>query len=127
LLGIEDAEDGVIPVPYDFDFSGLVNATYAAPPSQVPIRDVRDRYFYGLCQPRPILDAAIAHVQSKREEIFALFDNTPELNEKMREKSIEYIEEFYEIIDSPKLVTEDIVSRCRGENLMNRHFDIATD
>jgi hypothetical protein len=127
LLGVAEAEDGVIPVPYDFDFSGLVNATYAAPPSQVPVRDVRNRYFYGLCQPRPILDAAIAHVQSKREEIFALFDNVPELDEKLREKTIEYIEDFYEIIDSPKLVTEEIVRRCRGENLMNRHFDIATD
>ena len=60
LIGIEDennnvAEGDVIPVPYDFDFSGLVNATYAAPPSQIPIRDVRSRYYYGLCQPQPIL------------------------------------------------------------------------
>jgi len=93
----------------------------------VPVRDVSVRYFYGLCQPRPILDAAIAHVQSKREEIFALLDNTPELDEKVREKSIEYIEDFYEIIDSPKLTNRLIIDRCRGENLMNRHFDIATD
>jgi hypothetical protein len=127
LLGVEEAEDGVIPVPYDFDFSGFVNASYAAPPSQIPVRDVRDRYFYGMCQPRSILDAAIAHVQSKREEIFALVDNTPELVEKIREKSIEYIEEFYEVIDSPELTDKVIIGRCRGEDLMNRHFDIATD
>ena len=126
-VGVEEAEDGVIPVPYDFDFSGFVNATYAAPPSMVPVRDVSVRYFYGLCQPRPILDAAIAHVQSKREEIFALLVNTPELDEKNRKKSIEYIEEFYEIIGSPKLTNRLIIQRCRGEGLMNRHFDIATD
>lgn len=127
MIGVEGAEDGFIPVPYDFDFSGLVNATYAAPPSQVPVRDVRVRYFYGLCQPRPMLDAAIAHAQSKREEIFALLDNTPELSEKIREKSIEYIEKFYEVIDSPKLTDKLIIGRCRGEQLMNRHFDIAID
>lgn len=127
LLGIEEAEYGVIPVPFDFDFSGFVNATYAAPPSQIPIRDVRSRYYYGLCQPRPILDAAIAHAQLKREEIFALLDNTAELDEKIREKSIEYVKEFYEVIDSPELTDRLIIERCRGENLMKRHFDIATD
>jgi hypothetical protein len=127
LIGVEDengnAADGdVIPVPYDFDFSGLVNAPYAAPPSQVPVRDVRKRYFYGLCQPQPILDAAIAHMQSKREEIYALIRNTPELDDKWREKSVEYIEDFYEIIDDPELTNTEIVRRCRGAGLMKKQF-----
>ena len=127
LIGIEEDDDSVldgnvIPVPYDFDFSGLVNATYAAPPSQVPIRDVRFRYFYGLCQPRPILDAAIAHVQSKREEIMALVASVPELSDDNRDKTVKYIEDFFEIVDDPDSVNEQIVRRCRGVDLMNRHF-----
>ncbi|NIL92983.1 MAG: hypothetical protein GTO71_00740 [Woeseiaceae bacterium] len=127
LIGIEE-DDGsvlngnIIPVPYDFDFSGLVNATYAAPPSQLPIRDVRFRYFYGLCQPRPIIDAAIAHIQSKRDEILALYANTLELDDGLRKKTIKYIEEFFEIIDNPESVEKEIVGRCRGINLMNKHF-----
>jgi hypothetical protein len=132
LLGIEDEmqEDmpdaSIIPVPYDFDFSGLVNATYAAPPSQIPVRDVRFRYFYGLCVPRPLLDDAIAHVQSKREEIFELIAATEQLDEKLREKTREYIEEFFEIIDDPEAIDKEIVGRCRGVNLMNRYFDEPT-
>ena len=127
LLGNEDendnvAEGDVIPIPYDFDFSGLVNAAYAAPPSQVPIRDVRFRYFYGLCQPRELLDGAIAHVQSKREEIFALIANMVELDDGVRKKTISFIEDFYGIIDDPEMVEEEIVARCRGANLMHRHF-----
>jgi hypothetical protein len=132
LIGIEDenndvAEGDAIPVPYDFDFSGLVNATYAAPPSQIPIRDVRNRYFYGLCQPRQILDGAIVHLQSKREEILELVRTVPELDDKLREKNIEYIEEFYEIIDDPIKTDEEIVAKCRGEGLMNKYFSDATD
>lgn len=127
MIGIEDENNDVatgdaIPVPYDFDFSGLVNASYAAPPSQVPVRDVRDRYFYGLCHPRPILDEAIAHVRSKRAEIFELIRTVPELDDKLREKNIEFIEEFFAIVDDPELTQEEIVRRCRGSALMQAHF-----
>jgi hypothetical protein len=127
LVGFENEEgdvgDGdIFPIPYDFDFSGLVNATYAAPPAQIPVRDVRFRYFYGLCEPKPILDAAIAQVQSKKDEILALIANTAELDEGTRDKTIEYVEDFFDIIEDPKSVDYEIVRRCRGVNLMHRHF-----
>jgi len=127
VLGYKDSEAGRVPVPFDFDMSGLVNAGYAAPPSQVPVRDVRERYFYGLCQPAEIFDEAIAHVQSKRGEIFALFAESAELDEKSREKSLEYIEEFYSILDSPKRMEQHVYSHCRGENLMNKMIEASTD
>lgn len=131
LIGIEDennnvGEGDIVPVPYDFDFSGLVNASYAAPPSPVPIRDVRNRYFYGLCQPRPILDAAIAHIQSKREEIYTLIQEIPELDDKWRKHTIEYIQDFYEIVDDPEKTNKEIIERCRGVKLMEKHFGAAT-
>ena len=134
LLGVEDETDpvmpdeSIIPVPFDFDFSGLVNATYAAPPSVIPIRDVRFRYFYGLCVPRPILNEAIAELQSKREEILALIAGTEQLEDSLREKNVSYIEDFFEILDDPEATNDEIVRRCRGVDLMNRYFDgAATD
>ncbi|MFQ5448061.1 MAG: hypothetical protein ACE5FF_14135 [Saprospiraceae bacterium] len=33
------------PVPYDFDFCGLVDAPYAVPHYSIPIEDVRERFF----------------------------------------------------------------------------------
>jgi hypothetical protein len=128
LLGIEDETDpvmpdeSIIPVPFDFDFSGLVNASYAAPPSQIPIRDVRFRFFYGLCVPRPTLDRAIIELQSRREEILALIAGTEQLDEVLREKNVEYIEEFFEIIEDPSAINELIIKRCRGVDLMNKYF-----
>lgn len=127
VLGYEDSEVGHVPVPFDFDMSGLVNAGYAAPPSQVPVRDVRNRYFYGLCQPPEIFDEAIAHVQSKRGEILELFANTAELDEKSKAESLEYIEEFYSILDSPERMEQLVYSRCRGENLMNEMTEATKD
>ena len=129
LLGNEEEDqvvmpdESIIPVPFDFDFSGLVNASYAAPPSQLPVRDVRFRFFYGLCVPRPLLDQAIVQMQSKREDFLALIRDSEQLDESLREKNVTYVEEFFEILDDPELTNEEIVRRCRGVDLMNRHFD----
>jgi len=124
----EEASGGTrIPIPFDFDLSGLVNANYAKPPNPVPIVDVRDRYFYGLCQPRGTFDNAIMHLQSKRDEIIALFVNSAELNAKGKKNSIRYIEEFYDILDSPEQFEREIIDRCRGNSLMEKMIESSKD
>ena len=127
MLGVKNGATGRIPVPFDFDMSGLVNADYASPPPQVPVEDVRRRYFYGICQPRDILDEAIVHMRSKRNEIVALFENTAELDLRSRARSLDYVNSFYAILDSPQRVQEEIVDRCRGRELMEASFGAPTD
>ena len=114
MLALKDDADVRFPVPYDFDFSGLVNAPYAAPPDRLPIRSVRYRYFNGLCQRREVLDHAIAQIQSKRDEITALFENTTELSANRRRRSLTFIDQYFEIVNSPEKIEEEIISHCRG-------------
>ena len=127
VLAEEGSAGGRIPIPFDFDLSGLVNASYAKPPHQVPIVDVHERYFYGLCQPRGILDSAITQLQSKRDEIMALFESSAELSDRNKKKSLEYIEEFYDILDSPEEVEQEITDRCRGKGLMQKMIESSKD
>ena len=114
ILALQDDADVRFPVPYDFDFSGLVNAPYAAPPERLPIMSVRSRYYRGLCQSREELDHAIAEIQSKRDEITALFENTTELSANRRKRTLQFIDEFFEILDSPERIEEEIIGLCRG-------------
>jgi hypothetical protein len=109
-----------IPVPFDFDFSGLVNALYAAPPSHLPITEVRHRYYTGLCHQPGVLDAAIAHVQSKREEIIALFENQEELSDKGRKSALFYLRAFFKILDDPRRLEREVYERCRGKHLLEK-------
>lgn len=127
VLGTEDVDSARVPVPFDFDMSGMVNTGYAAPPSQLPINDVRQRYFNGLCQPDEILAEAIAHVQSKRDEILALYENSAELDARNKSKSVDYIKDFFDILDSPKRIQREIVGRCRGRGLMEQMLESSTD
>jgi hypothetical protein len=116
-----------LPVPYDFDMSGLVNAGYASPPHHLPIRDVRERYYQGLCQPDEILQAAIAQVRDKRAEITALFENSAELSDKTRSKSLDYIEDYYRIFDDPKRLKLEVHDRCRGRFLLDAMLKATRD
>lgn len=119
ILALQDNADVRIPVPYDFDLSGLVNATYAAPPEFLPTRFVRTRYYRGLCQPPGVLETAIEHVKSKRGEVIELFENTKELEPKLKKKTVKYIEQFFDILDDPKESRKQLYDRCRGQDLLD--------
>ena len=110
----EEAADKRIPIPFDFDMSGLVNADYSAPPAHLPIRLVRTRYYRGLCQPPDVLDAAIARMLSKKEAILELIKNLPELSRLSRNRNIRYVREFFEILENESSLKEQILDRCRG-------------
>ena len=116
ILAPKGNADLRIPVPFDFDLSGLVNAKYAAPPSRIPIRFVRTRYYRGLCHPPGVLEDAMAQIQSKRAEVLALYAGTPLLEPRTKASTYRYIEEFFELLDDPKRVRKEIVGRCRGED-----------
>ena len=126
VLAVDEA-DLKIPIPFDFDFSGLVDAPYAAPPSHLPIKEVRHRYYTGLCHPVGVLEDAIAHFQSKREEIFAFIENLKELSVRGRRDARYYVENFYDLLDKPKRLEKEVYERCRGRHLLEAMERRATD
>ncbi|MCB0643519.1 MAG: hypothetical protein KDC44_17855, partial [Phaeodactylibacter sp.] len=62
------------PVPYDFDYSGLVNASYAKPYPTMPIESVRDRFLQWRGKNRELLEPSIELLKSKREAVLASCD-----------------------------------------------------
>jgi hypothetical protein len=54
------------PVPYDFDYSGLVNAPYANPDPRLGIATVRDRMYRGPCGSEAEFDLALEKFRAKR-------------------------------------------------------------
>lgn len=103
----------VIPVPYDFDWSGLIDARYATPNPELGIRSVRNRLYRGICRPREELDAVLAAFLERREAVYETFRSLPALEPRRIEDTIEYLDEFYGIIADPARVEREIVRRCR--------------
>lgn len=114
LIKPVNLQSDIVPVPYDFDASGLVNADYAVPPDILPIDNVRKRYFRGRCRTPEIWAETIAVFRDNREEILALFENSAQLGDYLRKKNLEYIRDFYDIIEDPGRFKSQVIRRCDG-------------
>jgi len=100
------------PLPYDFDFAGLVNAPYAEPNPRYEIRSVRTRVYSGLCRNNELLPDTIQQFLDKKDAIFAVIDELDMLTSRTRRDVTSYLDSFYERIATPKKVTARLVNRC---------------
>ncbi len=107
LMGASPAaRTGIIPVPYDFDFSGLVDAPYATAPDILPISSVRQRHYRGYCSLGGHAPALAAEFRSRRAELLAVLGQVPQLEERRRQRAAAYLEGFFRDI-----ATDDGVRR----------------
>jgi hypothetical protein len=113
LAANETARQNVLPVPYDFDYSGFVDAPYAVPPEGVSVRDVRQRYYRGLCRFNEQAPAAAERFRSRRDRIYAVINGETRLSDSRRNQAREYIEGFYEVLDNPQRFQRQIIDNCR--------------
>jgi hypothetical protein len=108
-----DGNGKQLPVPYDLDMSGLVDADYAGPAPALPIESVRDRYFLGLCQPGTDWDALFAQFEGRRDAILGLSERLPGLSRISKRSTRYYLEKFFEILESPTARQQEITGACR--------------
>lgn len=103
-----------LPVPYDFDWAGLVDPPYAKPNPDLGIRRVRDRLYRGLCRPQEELDATLEQFKQRKDVFYQLVREQEGLTDKFRERTLKYLEEFFETIEDPGRVRSRMVRDCRG-------------
>jgi hypothetical protein len=105
--------DTVIAVPYDFDWSGVINAPYARPAPQLRIRSVTQRVYRGLCQDSADLEPVLARFEALRDSIAAIYRGIPGMEPRTVERSLRYYEEFYrDIADRRRFFTQVVRRDC---------------
>ena len=109
---ILDIESKRFYVPYDFDLAGLVNARHAHPDPSLPIRKVTQRYYLGFCTSRDTLQSALGLIKSHKEEILGVLSDIPGLPERDREKSIDYLDQFFTRADDEEKMLNSFEKRC---------------
>jgi hypothetical protein len=91
------------PVPYDFDYSGLVDAPYSTPPEGIPISSVRQRTFRGYCAHVAAARAFAAQIAPRRAEFLGVFATIPGLEPREQTRAVNYIQGFFGDVDSGKI------------------------
>lgn len=104
----------VLPIAYDFDFAGAVNARYAVPDVTINIPNVRQRLFRGYCTDADSYGRIFALFKEKKPEIYALYsDEIGKLMDRGTVKeTLRYFDEFYETINNPRSARRSIIESC---------------
>jgi len=104
----------VVPIPYDFDFSGFVNAPYATPPDVLKISNVRQRYYRGYCAHNAQVLAAARQMRDMRPQMIAAITSTPGLDARTQARALAFLDPFFADIASDATVNEKVLKRCYG-------------
>ena len=109
-------EGRLFPVPYDFDLSGLVNASYA--PSGQRRKRVTSRAYSGYCRsPIETVAAALDDITALRSEILAVVQATPVVGRNTVEARVQYVDRFFEeAADDREKLLQKFEKDCVGNH-----------
>lgn len=102
-------------IPYDFDYAGLVNAYYAVPAEELQLTSVTERAYRGFARSMEELEATIKIFNDKRESIKNLVMNFEPLSSRSKKETMEYIDEFYKIINNKNTVESEFIRGARTQ------------
>ncbi len=113
LLGAaKTSAQNLVYVPYDFDYSGFVDAPYAVPPEKISINSVRTRHYRSSCTLNAEVKAAAAAFRERRPQLEAAVRSTPGLEPKSADKAVRFLEGFFDDVATDDAV-DKMLKRCR--------------
>ena len=101
-------------VPYDFDYSGFVDAPYAVPPESINISSVKTRRYRGFCRHNAEALQAAAEIRDRRAALLAVIAQIPQMSDGTRRKAATFIERGLGDIASDEAVTRNLLKNCVG-------------
>jgi hypothetical protein len=110
---IIDTSQLAVAVPYDFDWAGVVNASYAIPAEDMKIKSVRERIFLGACRTREIYTKDLEMFLSKKEKLYTIINEFPYLNQKAKKDITYYLDEFFNQSVGKRPVINFFLSSCK--------------
>ena len=101
-----------VPVPYDFDFSGLVGTYYAIPDPKLPIKSIFQRIYRGPCVELETILPVLELFNGKKSEIYSLISDFEYLEEKERANILRYFDKFYETLNNDRKLKKEFILNC---------------
>jgi hypothetical protein len=107
------ANNKPIALPYDFDWTGIVNPSYGIPADNVGITNIRQRIFAGICRSREVYTRDLEEFSRKKEELYRVINEFPYLSQSSKKDMIAYIEEFYNLFRARNNIVEIFLNNCK--------------
>ncbi len=117
LIYVKNEQTIPFAIPYDFDHSGFVNADYALPPElfteRFGVEKVTERVYWGFSRNMEELQATFDLFRNKKAAIISLVMNFQPLAARTRKGAVDFINEFYGIINNKRQVQDIFIDNAR--------------
>ncbi|MDQ8153963.1 MAG: hypothetical protein P3B98_04795 [Gemmatimonadota bacterium] len=113
---LKDSLAIIHPVPFDFDWSGAVDARYAFPDKSLPIRTVRDRLWRGDCRPAELLTPTMTRFLERRPAMDSAFTTIEALSPAAKQRMTRYFADFWKLIENPTKAAAEFKQTCGDRN-----------
>lgn len=101
-----------VPVPYDFDFAGLVNTHYAAPFHTLGINSTRERRYLGVCRDKDTFVKALMEFTAKKDKFYRVIMDFPQLDKRSKDDMIFFLDSFFEELQKPETLARTLLREC---------------
>jgi hypothetical protein len=108
-----NGSDTLVAIPFDFDFSGIVNSPNAVPNAERGVERIGQRSYRGYCVNNAYLEASIDRFQDARDALYSMVADQEELEPSIRESVAAYMDGFYDVADEPAAVQRELIDNCR--------------
>ena len=99
----------LVAIPYDFDYSGLVNTDYSVPHESLPIKSVRERIYMVKNVSIEEATATANYFNSMKDKFYSVIDNAKYLSDRDKQDSSNYIDGFFKVLGSSKRIKREFV------------------
>jgi hypothetical protein len=107
-------KNAYIPIPYDFDMSGFVNAFYAHGPTNAGTSSVRERLYRGFCKNETVMQEVRAEFLKLEPAFNSTIDRHAVYFKSAEVKDLkDYLEGFFAILKDDAHFKESILEGCR--------------
>jgi hypothetical protein len=113
LIQLNDTKK-YIPLTYDFDMAGFVDAPYAVVDPSLGISSVRDRVYRGFCRSEGVTQATRAEFISREQEILgALKSLEGSFSPKEYAGMVKFMDDFFTTFKEDSKFKDQVADKCR--------------
>jgi hypothetical protein len=103
-----------IAIPHDFDWTGLVNASYAIPAETVGTDNVRQRIFLGVCRSKEVYEKDLDLFSEKKEEFNRIINEFPYVNIQAKKDMTGYLNGFFDMLVGKRdRILDNVLNYCK--------------
>lgn len=99
-----EGQDKFMPIPYDFDYCGMVATSYAVPDPSRGIKSVQEPHFLGKNITLEEAQATAEFYLSKKDAIYATLEADQHLNSKDQKAIRKRLDSFFSEIDNERVI-----------------------